>query len=172
MQDQDTTAPFPLRRVALPPGRALFLAAMPGRSLAPLPAVNAAIAAAGIARILCLTGPDEIARKSPDYAAALAGGTLPCPVAAFPIGDFGIPGDIAAFAAWARAEAGLIANGAPAMLHCAAGVGRTGTVALCLLHLLGIGADRAEALVRAAGSGPETPEQRGFVARFRAEESP
>lgn len=170
MHDQDDSARPPLRRIALPQGLGLFFSAMPGRDT-PLPVVTAAIVAAGIARILCLVGPDEIARKSPAYAAALASGTLPCPVAAFPITDFGIPGDAPAFAAWARAEAGLIAAGAPAMLHCAAGIGRTGTVGLCLLHLLGIGAIQAEALVSAAGAGPETPGQRGFVARFRAEET-
>jgi hypothetical protein len=129
-----------------------------------------AIKAAGIGRILCLTGPAEIARKSPGYAAAIAAGTLPCPVVAHPLEDFATPADAAAFAAWISTQAADLRAGTPMLLHCAAGIGRTGTVALCLLHALGI--DQAEALVAAAGSQPETPEQRAFVARFRSQETP
>ncbi|RVT90007.1 phosphatase [Rhodovarius crocodyli] len=157
-----------LRPLPLPPEVAgsLFLTAMPGR-FGPLEDVGAALRQHGVGQVLCLTGEAEIAAKSPAYAAALAAGALPARHDPHPIPDFATPADEAAFAAWAKAAAGRLRAGERAVLHCAAGIGRTGTVALCLLHLLGEEPDRAEALVQAAGSGPETPAQRDFVARFR-----
>lgn len=59
-----------------------------------------------------------------------------------------------------------IRQGGTVLLHCAAGVGRTGTAAVCILLTLGLPLHEAYGLVRSAGSGPETPEQRRFVEDF------
>ena len=52
------------------------------------------------------------------------------------------------------------------MLHCAAGMGRTGSTAACVLKALGL--DTAEALqrVRDAGSNPQNAQQSGLVNWF------
>jgi hypothetical protein len=161
------TPPGVLRRVALPPGLpgALWLAGMPGRH-APLAGFLDAAAAAGIGHLLCLTALPEVAATSPDYAAALVAGTLPFAVHPHPIEDFATPADPGAFAAWTQRMAAKLRGGEHLALHCAAGIGRTGMVALCLLRACGLDAAAAAALVTAAGSHPETPAQRAFAAGF------
>lgn len=156
-----------LRPVALPevPDR-LFLAAMPGRA-DPLREFVAATAVERVGHILCLAGAEEIAKTSPDYAALLASGDAPWDWHTHPIADFGIPDDLAPFATRLSEMAMLLRGGERIALHCAAGVGRTGTAATCLLLMLGLGRAEADARIRAAGSHPETPEQRAFVDRFR-----
>ena len=52
------------------------------------------------------------------------------------------------------------------MLHCAAGIGRTGTAAACLLKRLGLSSSEAIQRVRDAGSNPENALQSGLVDRF------
>lgn len=156
-----------LRRVALPEvsGR-LWLSAMPGRA-GRFREFLAAATAEGIGHVLCLAGPEELARTSPDYAAFLVAGELPWAWRDHPIEDFGVPADAAGFASAVAQAAALLRGGERLVLHCAAGIGRTGTAAICLLRELGLDQIQAEARVRAAGSEPETPEQRGFALGFR-----
>jgi protein-tyrosine phosphatase len=52
------------------------------------------------------------------------------------------------------------------LLHCAAGMGRTGTVAACLLKRLGLPKEEALERVRQAGSNPESAVQTGLVDTF------
>lgn len=158
-----------LRRVALPevPG-GLWLSAMPGRA-APLDDFLAATASERISHVLCLAGEAEIMAKSADYAALLASGERPWNWRAHPIEDFGIPSDGASFAASLAETAARLRRGDRVVLHCGAGIGRTGTAALCLLSALGLDRAEAEERVRSAGSHPETPEQRAFADRFSAE---
>lgn len=157
-----------LRRVALPevPG-GLWLSAMPGRA-APLDDFLAATASERIDHVLCLAGEAEIMAKSADYAALLASGERPWNWRALPIEDFGIPGDAAGFAGRIAETAALLCRGERVALHCAAGIGRTGLAALCLLRALGLERPEAERRIREAGSFPETAAQRAFVDRFSA----
>ena len=52
------------------------------------------------------------------------------------------------------------------LLHCAAGLGRTGTAAACVLKALGLDAQEALQRVRDAGSNPQNAEQSGLVHWF------
>ena len=57
-------------------------------------------------------------------------------------------------------------GGESVLLHCAAGIGRTGTAAACVLKHLGLPTAQALQRVREAGSNPETALQSGLVERF------
>jgi atypical dual specificity phosphatase len=124
----------------------------------------AAMQAAGIGHVLCLNAAAEIARKSPDYAALLDSGAAPWAVHAHPVEDFSAPRDLSAYAAWIAAQTARLRAGETLLLHCAAGIGRTGMTALALLGALGMAPDAAAARVRDAGSFPETEAQRDAVA--------
>ena len=52
------------------------------------------------------------------------------------------------------------------MLHCAAGMGRTGAAAACVLKQLGLPEDEALQRIRDAGSNPENAVQSGLVNWF------
>lgn len=149
-----------LRRIALPAG-GLWLSAMPGRC-EPLADFLRATAEARIGHVLCLTSREEIAGKSPDYAALLQAGGLPWQWHSHPIEDFGVPQDAEAFAAWIGEMAALLRAGEHLVLHCGAGIGRTGMTAIRLLRVLGI--EDAARRIERAGSHPETAKQLAFSA--------
>jgi protein-tyrosine phosphatase len=153
------------RKVSLPASirGALYLHAMPGRR-EPLTESMDAVASLGITRVLCLAPPEEIAKKSPDYAQAIQSGALPWPHEPLPIEDFGAPTDAAMF--WRRADqlAEFVRDGGSVLVHCAAGIGRTGTFAVALCMRLGLTITEATRMVRAAGSGPEVAAQASVLA--------
>jgi protein-tyrosine phosphatase len=148
------------RSVTLPAGVSgrLYLHSMPGRYEPYQATVNAA-AMRGVTQVVCLTSLDEIEGKAPDYARVLRRNNLPWQQVMFPIVDFGVPSDRAAFLKLVNSIAGDLRDGVNILLHCAAGIGRTGTVASCVLVALGLAPDEAMRRVEAAGSYAERPEQ-------------
>ena len=153
------------RSVRLPIGTpgALRLHSMPGRR-EPLEKGWKQVRGEGVQLIVCLAGPEEIGSKSPAYAAALEAKTLPCRVQSFPVTDFGVPEDREAFWSLASEIARQVKAGNRILIHCGAGIGRTGTLATCVLLALGEPRAKAEQAVSSAGSHAETPEQRDLVA--------
>lgn len=153
------------RPVELPTGITgrLLLHSMPGRK-EPLEAVWREIHRAGIDCIVSLAGLCEAWEKSPEYARAVDDGRVPCDRLEFAIADFGVPEDRAAFCALARNLAARLRAGESLLIHCGAGIGRTGTLATCVLVALGETLKNATRAVSAAGSSPETAEQRELVA--------
>jgi atypical dual specificity phosphatase len=155
------------RTLPLPAGvnGTLYLHSMPGRK-EDMDTFLAAAAAHKLDAILSLAGMDEIQARIPGYAKVLNEGTLPCSWKAFAVPDYKAPSDEQAFKAFILEVAGELGAGKRLLLHCGAGIGRTGMAAACVLIALVIPADQADKTVRKAGSGAERPEQQSLVQRF------
>jgi len=156
-----------LRPLSLPadvPGQ-VWLGAMPGR-FERWEAFRDEAARRGLTTVVCLAPRAEVAELAPDYHAALAHGGLPFRWMHIPMRNFGLPEDPAGFRRDIAALAQNLRGGDIAMLHCAAGLGRTGTAAACLLRALGLDAQDALQRVREAGSNPQNAEQSGLVHWF------
>ncbi|MFZ2652492.1 MAG: tyrosine-protein phosphatase [Burkholderiaceae bacterium] len=141
-----------------------------------------ALVAAGITRCFDFT---HEAEALPPYAAALAHAGATRGVEArsqrFAVADFGVP-SVSRMRATLRAIDAALLAGAAVYLHCRAGIGRTGTVAGCLLVEQGVQANQALGVIHDkwrvmaklahAEHSPETQEQRDFIARWAALRSP
>lgn len=152
------------RQVELPTGveGRLYLHSMPGR-YEPVEHAISEIQRLGIARIVSLAPISEIRGKSPTYATAVEAGSLPCAQVIVPIPDYGVPENPDEFLACAASVASALRAGEDTLVHCGAGIGRTGTFGTVVLMCLGLDLDKALARVRRAGSGPETPAQRDLL---------
>lgn len=155
------------REVALPPGVSgrLHLHAMPGRH-EPFDDVLVHARALAIRRVVRLTPLEEVEAKSPDYARALRAGALPWRDDPLEVPDYGVPEDGEAWMAKAVDIAGALRAGERVLVHCGAGIGRTGTFAICVLMALGLDRESARKAVRAADSWPETAAQEELVERM------
>lgn len=158
---------MPLRSVTLPPGvpGALWLGSMPGR-FESWSDFEAQARRAGLALVVCLTPRSELAELSPRYHAALAQGKAPFSWLNLPMPNFGVPEDAAGFRRDVREIAQALERGQSVMLHCAAGMGRTGSTAACVLKSLGLPTEEALQRVRDAGSNPQNAQQSGLVEWF------
>jgi protein-tyrosine phosphatase len=160
------------RRVDLParvPGK-LLLHSMPGRYEA-IEGVWNQVRNEAIRAIVCLAEKDELHEKSSEYARALEAGTVPCSVLPFAIPDRGVPEDRDAFWALARDVAKRLQSGEAVLIHCAGGVGRTATLAVCVLLALGERASAARSLISRAGSTVETTPQSQLISWCASQES-
>lgn len=161
------------RQVQLPKdckGR-LFLTGMPGRYQDiqnALEAWNKLKAEVGKERMLMLSLVEEaeIQRRSPDYAKSIRAGLWEGERISCPIPDFGVPSNDKAFRDLIVDVATLLGSGTNVVVHCGAGIGRTGMAAVCILAAMGVSIKDATIAVRAAGSGPETPEQAAVATRL------
>ncbi len=158
---------MPFRPLELPaPGLGrVWLSSMPGR-LESWPAFLDEAATKELQQVLCLSPLFEIERLSPAYAAAITAGTLPFRWTHLPMQDFGLSAEVDAYRAVIVEVADTVRAGGAVLLHCAAGIGRTGTSAACLLKRLGASTMVALQRVREAGSNPESALQRGLIDSF------
>jgi len=143
----------------------LWLASMPGR-FEPWSEFVAEQRRAHLALVLCLTPRDEIAVGAPAYHRAIAEGKLPFRWLNLPMRNYGLPVDMHGFRDGIEQAAVALRNGEAVLLHCAAGMGRTGTAAACLLKRLGLPQAQALRVIRDAGSNPENAVQSGLVDLF------
>lgn len=161
--------PSPFRRVALPP-------ALPGRLyLTNLPGYwgpaefhsrfwQQLTEGGGEGWVVCLAGDAERNRKAPDYPRFLEAAKLGERWLEFPIRDRSVPKDIPALLSLLDRLIECLHRPTTVLaIHCAAGIGRTGTVATALLVRLGLPAEDAIETIEAAGSEPETASQLAFV---------
>lgn len=160
-----TAMPFrPLPLPATIPG-AVWLHSMPGR-LEGWEAFLAEAEHCRVSLVVCLTPRHEIASLSPAYEAALRAGTLPMRWLPLPMRDFGLADNLRDFRAGIEQLADALTAGDVALLHCAAGIGRTGTAAACLLARLGVPREAALRQVLDAGSNPQSAAQAGLINTF------
>lgn len=136
---------------------------MPG-AYEPLSSALHAMREEGINEIVCLAPPSEIDDLAPAYHQLLKAGP-PWPVVHEPVEDFGAPSDDISFDSLVREIAGKLLAGRHILMHCGAGIGRTGTLAAAVLCSLGLDLDDSLEAVRTAGSDPETDEQRALLRR-------
>jgi protein-tyrosine phosphatase len=156
-----------LRRVRLPaelPGQ-LWLGPMPGR-FDPWPQFEAQAQRSRLALVVCLTPKPELAELSPDYHAAVVAGRVDFRWLHLPMRNFGLPEDPAGFRREVGGIADAVRRGDAVLLHCAAGIGRTGTAAACVLKALGLDTEESLQRVRDAGSNPQNAQQSGLVDWF------
>ena len=152
------------RRVDLParvPGR-LLLHSMPGRYEG-IESVWNQVRSEAVRAIVCLAEKDELQEKSCEYARKLEAGTVPCLVLQFEIPDRGAPENRDGFWALARDVAKRLQSGEAVLIHCAGGVGRTATLAVCVLLALGEPVSEARSMVSRAGSTVETAPQSQLI---------
>ena len=154
------------RILRLPPGvpGRVFLHSMPGR-LESLPAIAAEIHATGIDRVISLAPLWEIQEKSPAYAGLIAAGKTDWQQEIFAIEDFSTPTDLEAYLTFFQGLSERLRGGESLLLHCAAGIGRTGMGAVTLLLCLGVPLAEAQQTVHRAGSEAEAAEQHAFLQR-------
>ena len=116
-----------------------------------------------LAAVVRLTDDEETRISSPEYADALEHGRLPFEVLSCGMPDHGVPDDRQAFWALAQEVSRRLRRGDAVLVHCYAGIGRTGTFAAAVLVALGRPVRSALDAVFEAGSGPESGEQEALI---------
>jgi protein-tyrosine phosphatase len=124
---------------------------------------EAAMARVDATTVVCLVEANELADRYPDYLAWLEanrGGTAVW----FPIHDLHAP-TLDATLPLLTELLRRLDDGERLLMHCAAGIGRTGTLTVCLLMMMGLSPDDALAHVAAHRpmAGPEVGAQRDLV---------
>jgi protein tyrosine phosphatase (PTP) superfamily phosphohydrolase (DUF442 family) len=147
------------------PGR-LFKMGMPGR-FTDLEADLERMRQSGVELIVCLTPQDEMQAKSERYFEAVVDQKLGIEHVELPIEDQGVPLDVREYEAVVSRVHELLVSGSAVLVHCAAGIGRTGVFIISLLQNLGHETETATQIARKAGSWPENNEQRAFLSSRR-----
>ena len=115
--------------------------------------------------VVCLVERHELQGRYVDYLAWLD--SSPSGVTWLPIHDLHVP-PVKAMSELVESIAGRLAAGDRVLVHCAAGMGRAGTAAVCVLVRLGSSVDDALATVARCrpGAGPEAGVQLDLVRAF------
>ena len=145
----------------------LFLGSMPGKNHVPFIEDEAEILKKGITTVLRLSANDETGVKSPDYHYAIKTKNLKWKEIYYPVEDFSAPKDVDSYIKLVETILKILKSGKTVLVHCGAGIGRTGTFSIALLYKLGFNTDNAYRIVAHAGSRPENEEQDGFLSEYK-----
>jgi len=158
---------MPFRNLPLPAGvkGKLYLHSMLGRAT-PYDDDISELVSKGIATVIRLTSDEETEKNSPQYWNAIKKKKTQWKELKFPIRDYGIPEDLDAFKSFIETIVSMLSEGQGMLLHCAAGIGRTGTVACAILIQLGVKLEDAGRIVGEAGSYAEDKTQVDFLKTF------
>lgn len=142
---------------------------MPGRTL-DWPDFIAEAHARDLGLVVCLTPVEEMEDLSPAYARAVSLREIPFETEGswmhLPARNFGTPADPQRFRQGITSIAQRLQAGDAVLLHCAAGMGRTGTAAACVLKSLGYDSATALRRIQEAGSNPQNALQSGVIDWF------
>jgi len=116
-----------------------------------------------VEEVVCLVSNEEIEEISPDYRFASEAKRLPFSFTQFPVPDYDVPANAQGLIDLSRQIEGILRHGRRIVVHCAAGHGRTGLFVTLILLAAGLTLEYALAVVRAAGSNPETESQNAFL---------
>ena len=132
---------------------------------------TSAMAQCGATTVVCLVEDFELADRYPDYLAWLRTNVRVNAVW-FPIHDLHAP-TLTTTEPFISELIRRVDNGEHLLMHCAAGIGRTGTMATCVLMELGMPLVDALALValHRPMAGPEVGAQRDLVNAWAARQS-
>src|SRR5258706_15091431 len=122
------------REILLPDGIGghLFITQMPGRTgqwdddLRVLAETHPDV-------VICLTPIGEIEQESPPYASAISFGKFAWNQVMLPVPDFGVPDDRDGYLRQVLETADHLTEGQRVIVHCGAGIGRSGTLGLGVL---------------------------------------
>jgi protein-tyrosine phosphatase len=150
-----------IHEVPLPAGCSGRLWLCGKHAVAPHP--DAVLQRTGAAAVVCLTEDHELTDRYPDYVGWLRahdGGQAEW----FPIHDLGAP-ELPVALPFLRGLARRLDAGEGLVVHCGAGIGRAGTIAIAVLVLLGESLDEASQHVRSHRpmAGPEAGRQLEFL---------
>jgi protein-tyrosine phosphatase len=140
---------------------------MPGKNHVPFIEDQSEILKKGITTVLRLASNDETKVKSPEYHYAIKSKNLKWKEIYYPVEDFSAPKDVESFIQLVETILKVLKSGENVLVHCGAGIGRTGTFSIALLYKLGFDTDNASKMVAHAGSRPENEEQDGFLTKYK-----
>ncbi len=123
-----------------------------------------------LSKIICLITKSEIKVESLTYLKAVINCQLDnIPIIYNPVPDFGIPVGKKALAEYhttlRKAYEELKTRNI--LIHCFAGIGRTGTFSVILLRMIGYSFEEAYNIVLSSGSRPQTSEQMDFCREYK-----
>jgi len=130
---------------------------------------EAALARCGATTVVCLVEAYELVDRYPEYLSWLQSAAAAGDAVWFPIHDLHAPALDATLPFLAELQRRLD-DGQHLLMHCAAGIGRTGTLAVCLLMMQGMPRDAALAHVATHRpmAGPEVGAQTELVKALAA----
>jgi protein-tyrosine phosphatase len=145
----------------------LFLGSMPGKNHVPFIEDETEILEKEITTVLRLSANDETEVKSSEYRYAIKSKNLKWKEIYYPVEDFSAPDNVKSYSELVETILKILKSGEKVLVHCGAGIGRTGTFSIALLYKLGFNTDNAYRIVAHAGSRPENEEQNGFLTKYK-----